>query len=436
MSLHREGYNFRTSRNFVQNQYLASLQFVYEFPFARSTTTASLDADDATIIQNVSGTVGYDSQEKTFQYHNLASVGLSALTMHMFVDKNGNGVFDPGEQTIDDVAFNLEQAAVIDFGDSGITRVRRLLPYTRYNIDIVGSSISNPLWMPKAYAFSAISEPNIYKPIDVPFYATGVLEGSILMQIGTKQEAVPGIEIHIKLINEKYHKDIRVFSDGSFYEMGIPPGKYIAYVDSTQLSILGASCDPPIRSFEVKITANGDYVEGMNFVLKKRPSEKAVQVQRDTVKPQRIVTITAPEQKHEIVPQQKIVTQEKPECFEIQISSWGTEQRARDEAKKFEQNLKIKPMVEKVVVKGKLKYAVRIGICTYEKQKGFKIHISSWDTEQRARIEARKFKQDLEIKTMVEEIVANGKSKYAVRIGVFSNAEEVLAILRRFHTNK
>ena len=429
---------FSYTRNFVQNQYLASMQFVYEFPFTRSTTTASSNTGDVALTQNVSGTIGFDSRQKTFQYHNLASVGLSNLTLHMFVDKNGNGVYDPGEQTINDVAFNLEQAAFIDVGDSGITRVRRLLPYTRYNIDIIVSSISNPLWVPKAYDFSTITDPDIYKPIDVPFYATGVLDGSVLMQTGNKLEAVPGIEIHVQSVNDKYHKDIRVFADGSFYEMGVPPGKYIAYVDSTQLNVLGASCDPPIRSFDVRITAEGDYVEGMKFLLKKQQVEKSIPATKESIKTQNIVTIAAPEQKHEIAaiaaPEQKheIATHEKPEYFKIQISSWDTERRARDEAEKFEQNLKINPIVEKVIVKGKSKYAVRIGVCTYEKPKGFKIHISTWDTEQRARIEAKKFKQGLEIKTMVEEIVVNGKSKYALRIGVFSSEKEVLVILRKF----
>jgi len=108
--------------------------------------------------------------QKIFHTNNLESVGLSALTMHMFVDKNGNGTFDPGEQTINYVDLNLGTAAFIEKGDSGITLIRRLLPYTRYNIDIVESSISNPLWVPKAYTFSAITEPNIYKPVDVPFY--------------------------------------------------------------------------------------------------------------------------------------------------------------------------------------------------------------------------------------------------------------------------
>ncbi len=249
-------------------------------------------------IQNVRGTVGYDSRQKTFHPHNLESVGLSALTMRMFVDRNGNGVYDAGEQTINDVSFNLGQAAFIDMGDSGITRIRRLLPYTRYNIDIVESSISNPLWVPKAYAFSVITDPNIYKPIDVPFYVTGVLDGSVLMQIGSTLEAVPGIEIHVQSVDDKYQKNIRVFADGSFYQMGIPPGKYIAYVDSTQLNVLGASCDPPLHSFEVKITAEGDYIEGMKFLLKKRLEEKSIPAIDDSVKDQDIITIDPLEQKH------------------------------------------------------------------------------------------------------------------------------------------
>jgi hypothetical protein len=365
---------FSYTRNFVQNQYLASMQFIYEFPFTRSTTTVSTNAIDAAITQNVRGTVGYDSRQKTFHSNNLESVGLSALTMHMFVDKNGNGVYDAGEQTINDVAFNLGQAAFIDIGDSGITRVRRLLPYTRYNIDIIASSISNPLWVPKAYAFSTITDPNIYKPIDVPFYATGVLDGSVFMQTGSTLEAVPGIEIHVQSVNDKYRKDIRVFADGSFYEMGVPPGKYIAYVDSTQLGVLGASCDPPIRSFDVRITADGDYIEGMKFLLKRQQVEKSISTSKDSITDQSVITIAAPEQKYQII--------------------------------------------------------------THEKPKGFVIHISTWDTKRRARDEAKKFERDMEIKTIVEKVVLDGKSKYAVCIGVFSNKEEAFVILRKLRANK
>jgi hypothetical protein len=299
----------------------------------------------------------------------LESVGLSALTMHMFVDKNGNGAFDGGEETIHDVDLNLGQAAFIDKGDSGMTFVRRLLPYTRYNVDIVESSISNPLWVPKAYSFSVIAEPNIYKSIDVPFYATGVLDGSVLMQTGSTLEAVPGIEIHVQSINSKYKKDIRIFADGTFYQMGVPPGQYIAYVDSTQLGILGASCDPPIRSFDVRITTEGDYIEGMKFLLNKRQPEKIIPAKSDSIKDQNIITIAVPEEEYQII--------------------------------------------------------------IHEKPNGFVIHISTWDTERHARDEAKKFERDMEIKTIIEKVILDGKSKYAVRIGVFSNKEEALIILRK-----
>jgi hypothetical protein len=436
---------FSYTRNFIQNQYSASMQFIYEFPFARSTTSTSTSDADANLIQNVRGTVGYDSRQKTLHTHNMESVGLSALTMRMFVDKNGNEVYDAGEQTINDVAYNLGQASFIDIEDSGITRVRRLQPYTRYNIDIIESSISNPLWVPKAYTFSTITDPNIYKPINVPFYATGVIEGSVLMQTDNKLEALPGIEIHVQSTNGKYHKNIRVFADGSFYLMGVPPGKYIAYVDSSHLNILRASSDPSIRSFEVRITADGDYVEGTNFLLKKQQAKEIVPVMLDSVKEKTIVKIVAPELEKQIVTKEtQVVIHEKPKCFVIHISTWDTKRRARDEARKFDREWRIKTIVEKVVVNGKPKYAVRMGVLTnvaygqknqiseHEKQKGFKIHISTWDTKRRASDEAKKLNQELEIKTFVEKVFVNSKPKYAVRIGVLSDNEAVLGILKNF----
>jgi hypothetical protein len=102
--------------------------------------------------------------------------------------------------------------------------------------------------------------------------------------------------------------------------------------------------------------------------------EKPIPATKESIKTQNIVMIVAPEQKHEIAAiaaleqKHEIVTHEKPECFKIQISSWDTERRARDEAKKFEQNLKINPIVEKVVIKGKSKYAVRIGVFSSEEE--------------------------------------------------------------------
>jgi hypothetical protein len=194
------------------------------------------------------------------------------------------------------------------------------------------------------------------------------------MQVGNKLEAVPGVEIHVQSIKDKYRKDIRVFADGSFYEMGVPPGKYIAYVDSAQVGVLGASCDPPIRLFDVRITAEGDYIEGMKFLLKKQQAEKSIPAMRDSVKAQNIIKITVPEEKYQIL--------------------------------------------------------------AHEKPKGFVIHISTWDTKRRARDEAKKFERDMEIKTIVEKVVLDGKSKYAVHIGVFSNKEEAFAILRKLRANE
>jgi hypothetical protein len=243
--------------------------------------------------------------------------------------------------------------------------------------------------VPKAYSFSTITEPNIYKPIDIPFYASGVIDGSVLMQTGSTLTAIPGIEIHVQSVNDKYRKDIRVFADGSYYQMGIPPGKYIAYVDSSQLNVLGALSDPSIRSFDVRITADGDYIEGMKFLLMKHQAEKSISTVKDSITDQSIITIA--------VPRESIKDQSK--------TSIATSEQ---------------------------KYQILV----HKKPKGFVIHISTWDTERRARQEAKKFQSDVGIKTIVEQVVVDGKSKYAVRAGVFSNKNEAFDALREIRANE
>lgn len=176
------------------------------------------------------------------------------------------------------------------------------------------------------------------------------------MQIGNEQKAVPGIDVHIQSTDGKYNKSIRVFSDGSFYQTGIPPGNYIAFVDPIQLNILGAICSPSSHPFNVRITANGDYIEGMNFILTQRQTEKSVSNTADSSKTKNILSIPVLEQKY------KIEIHEKPKGFFIHISTWDTDRQARREAKYFNRDTEVKTFVEKIIIDGNPQYAVQAGI--------------------------------------------------------------------------
>jgi hypothetical protein len=183
-------------------------------------------------------------------------------------------------------------------------------------------------------------------------------------------------------------------------------------------------------------------------LLNKRHADTTVSTSKDSVKDQSILTIAAPQQDYEIL------SYEKPDGFAIPISTWDSEPVALEEAKNFERDLKVKTIVEKIMVDGKSKYAVHIGvfsdkekafiilrtidapeqkyqILTHEKPNGYVIQISIWDTEERARDEAKKFDPDLTVRAIVEKVITDGKSKYPLLLGVFSNEKKAYVIFHK-----
>ncbi|MCL5033888.1 MAG: SPOR domain-containing protein, partial [Bacteroidetes bacterium] len=95
------------------------------------------------------------------------------------------------------------------------------------------------------------------------------------MIAGGRLSAVPGLTLELQSLTGKFRKSISVFNDGSFYYMGLAPGKYEASVDSAQMATLGVYSDPARLKFEIRPTKNGDYVEGLKILLIGRKSEEA-----------------------------------------------------------------------------------------------------------------------------------------------------------------
>ena len=103
--------------------------------------------------------------------------------------------------------------------------------------------------------------------MDIPFVAVGMIEGTVLRTRKEERVPVPGLKVHVDEIGGTMKRTIPLFQDGSLYYVGLAPGKYTISVDSVQLSILGLIAQPTMREFEIKTTAEGDAVSGLDFIL-------------------------------------------------------------------------------------------------------------------------------------------------------------------------
>lgn len=254
-------------RDFFNNLTTFSAQVIADLPWTRSTTTVQSQSNQYYYSQNFSGAIGYDSYYNQFLMTELGWVGNSATTFRSFVDENGNGKYDKGEEIIKDAPVTLRQASYSQQYSNGLVRDWNLLPYTRYSADVQTSVVRNPLWIPEFTSFSFVTDPNIYKPIDVPFYVGGVVDGMVVGSSGGTERVIPGLSLEIRSSSGNFNKTVTVFNDGSFYYMGLPPGGYVAYIDSSQLSILNMVSEPQFLSFVIKPTKQGDYVSGLKIRL-------------------------------------------------------------------------------------------------------------------------------------------------------------------------
>jgi len=241
--------------------------FTYDFPAARSVSSANYSSFSTEITQSLRGSIGYDRNHQTFLFNNRQQVGRAAASVRMFVDNDNSGEYTDGEEIIPDKAIRIKTTSTKITESNGILRLSQLQPYRHYNLEIDMTRIRNPVLVPATKNFSIIPDPNSYKQIDIPFYMSGVIDGKVVRKLENTQQPVAGIRLYLVDQNGENVQTLRTFSDGSFYAMEIPPGEYSLIIDSSQLEFLQSTVTPSEHSVIVEPVAKGDYVTDLNFLL-------------------------------------------------------------------------------------------------------------------------------------------------------------------------
>jgi outer membrane usher protein FimD/PapC/cell division septation protein DedD len=262
-------------RNFNANYNTLRFSLVVELNKARSSSTFNNIRGNNNFTQNIRGSIGYDSNYQNFIFTSRNQVGRSGAAIQLFVDNNNNGSFDDGDDPIKGNAVRVKRSGATSTTKNGVLYYTQMQPYFYYNMEMNKANIQNPMLVPEFEKFGLITDPNRFKKVEIPFYMSGVMEGMVerLLESGSKT-GVSGLRVFLTSEDGDVRKEIRTFSDGSFYDYEIPPGKYVLEVDSTQLNILNRKSIPAKLEFEVKAIPEGDFVEGLSFLLVPIPKEE------------------------------------------------------------------------------------------------------------------------------------------------------------------
>lgn len=259
---------FAFGKNFAQNYNTFRFSFVFDFNKIRSSSTFSNINNSNSFTQNVRGSVGYDSNYENFILTSRDQVGRAGAAVKLFVDNNNNGTFDDGDDSIPSNAVRLKRSGATSQTKNGILYFTQMQPYYYYNMEVNKGALKNPMLVPNFEKFGVITDPNRFKKIEIPFYMSGVIEGSVerLFEGGLKN-GIGGLKLNLISQSRDFSQELRTFSDGSFYSYEVPPGKYTLSVDNSQLEILNVKSMPEKLTFEVKALPDGDFIEGLSILL-------------------------------------------------------------------------------------------------------------------------------------------------------------------------
>mgnify|MGYP003585476560 CR=1 FL=1 len=277
--LTQRGYvNFSFDHNFEQNSSSIELGLRYDFNFGKFGFSARRSNKQFSFTENASGSIIIDNKNKYIGTSNRANVGKGGITALAFLDENGNGKRDPGEKKAKGLQLRLNGGRIEYNEKDTLVRVFDLEPYANYLVSLTGTSFDNISWQLPYKNIAIVSDPNQFKLLEIPIVVMGEAAGVVYLKSGDSEEGQGRILVNYYRSDSTLVKSVMTEDDGYYTYMGLKPGKYFVKVDPEQMRKLNMKATPESIDLTIQKTKEGEYIEGIDFVIEKRPAADTVAV--------------------------------------------------------------------------------------------------------------------------------------------------------------
>lgn len=214
--------SFTFSRNFdaIGGSYASNIVSLRVRDFNLSFGATTDFGRDWSLAAGVGFAFGYDARRRSFvtDYRSLAHTGRA--TMSLFVDRNNNGIRDPGESPVDGAKYRGQAAT--DSAPGAMT-LTELPGETEIQIDTSRFEFDDPFLIPRLNGYEVRTHAGSDIEIDVAVVMTGDIEGTLL-----ESENRPARGIPLTLLDAEGEEVAvaRTEFDGYYSFTEIPGGEY------------------------------------------------------------------------------------------------------------------------------------------------------------------------------------------------------------------
>jgi hypothetical protein len=189
--------------------------------------------------------------------------GMGSAATRVFLDKNGNGVFDEGDEPIRGAGFVLNGAAQLARTDAdGLAYLPRLAAHQHADIGLAPDTLEDPQWQPQTKGVRIVPRPGRVAQVDFAVSATGEIDGTAYLRANGKRRPIGDLRLELIDAHGKVAAAIASASDGYYVITGIFPGAYRLRVAPEQIARLGLR-DP--GSLAVTIDLDGTVLSGRDI---------------------------------------------------------------------------------------------------------------------------------------------------------------------------
>jgi hypothetical protein len=214
---------------------------------------------------------GRDPRKSHWIFDAVPMTGSGAVSARVFIDRNGNGVMDAGEQPVGDAGFVINGSQYGAHTDAAGVAFLDHLPADRFvNLSVNMATLEDPQLSTRNKGVRLIPRQGNVAQIDFPLALTGEIDGTVTLQEKGGKRGIGNVQL--ELVSqadgaERVVAQVRSSADGFFILQEVLPGSYQLRVAAQQLDELRLA-DPGPRA--VRISDKGSFVNGQNFLLAPR----------------------------------------------------------------------------------------------------------------------------------------------------------------------
>lgn len=191
-----------------------------------------------------------------------------AMSARVFVDKNLNGIMDPGEEPVKGAALTVNGGRYPARTDvDGVVYLRRLPAKSHVDVAVDSSTLEDPQWSASPGGVRVVPRAGKSMVYEFPVIVTGEIDGTVYIVNQTGKR--PGGDVLVQAVSasSRVVSRTRSAADGYYVLSAVPPGEYQVRVDPEETAKRGYA-EPGSRA--VRIGADGTVINGIDLILERR----------------------------------------------------------------------------------------------------------------------------------------------------------------------